>query len=81
MSPRLSNNTDNIIVVFMCVVVIVLVTLSYVVTYTVGYNSGDNNGRQYVISSIELQKCGILKKNIKDKHIVMQKRSIYDQED
>ena len=64
MSPRLSNNTYNIIVVFLCVVIVALITLSYVATYTVGYNSGDNNGRQYVISSIELQKCGILKKNL-----------------
>src|SRR3989304_6290280 len=58
------NNTYNISGVFLCVVIVALITLSYVATYTVGYNSGDNNGRQYVISSIELQKCGILKKNL-----------------
>ena len=41
-----------------------LFVLSNLVTGILSYRAGDTNGRQYVISSIELQKCGILKKNL-----------------
>lgn len=60
-----SNFMSYLLTIISIALILSLFVLSNLVTYVLSYRAGDNNGRQYVISSIELQKCGILKKNFK----------------
>lgn len=59
-------------------VILGLFVLSNVLMAIKSYESGYTEGKQYVISSIELQKCGILKKEFKKgrngKHTTIHRR-------
>lgn len=60
-----SNFRESLLVIGGIVMILSLFVFSNVVTAIVSYERGYTEGKQYVISSIELQKCGILKKNFK----------------
>ena len=64
MSRVPSNLMSNLLTIISIVFILSLFVLSNLATYILSYRAGDNNGRQYVISSVELQKCGILKNNL-----------------
>ena len=65
MNPRPSDFMSNLLTIISIAFILSLFVLSNLVTCILSYRAGDTNGRQYVVSSIELQKCGVLKKNFK----------------
>ena len=60
---RHSDVVDNIIMLVGIIIILVLFMLAIMAAHIISYQSGYSDGKHYVMSSIELQKCGTLKKN------------------
>ena len=59
------SNLELLFIVSSIIAILGLFVLSNVITAVKSYQSGYTEGRQYVIASVELQKCEILKNNFK----------------